>query len=192
MPVAAARKVLLSPEEYFDWEERQDVRHEYAYGEVFPMPGGTFEHFQLIGNWIVALRDAIAASGVDAVALPDGMRVQIHDRRYVYPDVSVVVGAPAFREGSGRRVLLNPSVVVEVLSESTAAYDRGEKFAHYREVRSLREIVWVDSERRAAEVAVRTGDVWTLPVPVTDGAVSLPSLGLAVDLDAVYRGVEVG
>ncbi|MEM0964479.1 MAG: Uma2 family endonuclease [Bacteroidota bacterium] len=185
MPVAAARTITFTPEEYFDWEERQEERHEYANGEVYPMPGGTYEHFLIIANWVVALRGAV---GNRAAVLPDGMRIQIHDQRYVYPDASVVLGEPAFHDET-RRALRNPVVVLEVLSESTAAYDRGEKFALYREIASLREIVWVDSERRWAEVATKTDDAWSLPSPVTDGTIALPSLGLTVALDDLYRGV---
>ena len=188
MPTTAARKITFTPEEYFDWEERQEERHEYHHGEVYPMPGGTYEHFLVIANWIVAFRGALSDRG--ASVLPDGMRVQINESRFVYPDVSVVLGEPAFRDES-RRVLLNPTVVVEVLSESTEVYDRGEKFAFYREVASLREIVWVDPDRRWAEVAVKTNDAWALPAPVTGGAIALPSLGVEVPMDEVYRGVEV-
>ena len=188
MPVAAARTITFTPEEYFDWEERQQERHEYAHGQVYPMPGGTSEHFLIIGNWIVALRTALGDTA--ALVYPDGMRLQIHDDRYVYPDVSVVLGEPAFRDPK-RRVLLNPSVAVEVLSQSTASYDQGEKFALYRQVPSLQEIVWVDSERRWAEVAVKTGGAWSLPAPVTGGTVALPSLGVEVALDGLYHGVDL-
>ena len=188
MPTTAARKITFTPDEYFDWEERQEERHEYHHGDVYPMPGGTSEHFLVIGNWVRLLGNALL--DVDALVYPDGMRLQINDARYVYPDVSVVLGVPAFRDES-RRVLLNPTVVVEVLSDSTAVYDRGEKFAFYREVPSLREIVWVDPDRRWAEVAVKTDDVWALPAPVTGGAVALPSLGVELALDDLYHGVEV-
>ena len=190
MPVAAARTITFTPEEYFDWEERQDVPHEYANGEVFEMPGGTYEHFVIIANWVVALRAALSAS--TATVLPDGMRLQIHDRRYVYPDVSVILGEPRFREGSKRRALLNPWMVVEVMSESTAAYDRGEKYALYREVRSLREVVWVDSERRFVEVAVKADGAWSIREPVADGRVALPSLGVEVAVDDLYLGINLG
>lgn len=188
MPVAAARTLTITPEEYFDWEERQQERHEYAHGHVYPMPGGTSEHFLIIANWIVALR--MALGDTESLVYPDGMRLQINDARYVYPDVSVVLGKPAFRDPK-RRVLLNPSVAVEVLSESTASYDRGEKFALFREVPSLREIVWVDSERRWAEVATNANGAWSLPAPVTDGVVRLPSLGVEVALADLYHGVDL-
>ena len=116
------------------------------------------------------------------------MRVQIHDERYVYPDVAVVAGSPEFRDPK-RRVLTNPSVIIEVLSESTAAYDRGEKFGYYREVPSIHTIIWVDSERRFAEVAAKTNGAWSLPAPVLDGVVTIPSLDVQVDLEDVYRNV---
>ncbi|GAB5535238.1 MAG: Uma2 family endonuclease [Rubricoccaceae bacterium] len=187
MPAVAAKKWLITPEEYFDWEETQETAHEYAYGEVFPMPGGTAEHFIIIGNWVRLLGNALLDAG--ATVFPDGMRVQIHDERYVYPDVSVVMEPTQFRDES-RRVLTNPTVVIEVLSESTAAYDRGEKFALYREVESLRDIVWIDSERRWAEVASRTNGVWTLPGPITNDQIELPSLELTISFDDLYRGVD--
>ena len=191
MPVAAARTLTLTPEESFDWEER----HEHARGHVYPTPGGTPEHFLIIGNWVRLLGNALLDR--DALVYPDGMRLQVNDERYVYPDVSVVLGEPAFRDAK-RRVLLNPSVAVEVLSEkrqvgeaSTASYDQGEKFALYRQVPSLQEIVWVDSERRWAEVAVKTGGAWTLPAPVADGSIALPSLAVEVSLDDLYHGVDL-
>ncbi len=161
------------------------------------MPGGTAEHFLIIGNCVRLLGNALFDE--PAFVFPDGMRLQINDRRFVYPDVSVVMGEPTFREGSRRWALLNPSVVVEVLSESTATYDRGEKLAGaglrlalFCEVLSLREIVWVDSERRFVEVATKTDGAWALPSPVEDGRVELPSLGVTVAVDDIYRGVTLG
>ena len=189
MPAVAAKKWLITPEEYFDWEETQETAHEYAYGEVFPIPGGTASHFLIIANWIVVLRAAL--ENTDALIFPDGMRLQIHDERYVYPDVTVVTETPRYRDAR-QRVLQNPSVVVEVLSESTAAYDRGEKFALYREVASLRDIIWIDSERRWAEVASRGEDgAWRLPGPVTDAQIEIASLELAISFDDLYQGVEL-
>lgn len=189
MPAVAAKKWLITPEEYFDWEETQDIAHEYAYGEVFPMPGGTYEHFLIIANWIAVLHQAFR--GTEHTVVPDGMRVQIHDERYVYPDVCVVTGSPQFRDDT-RRVLVNPTVIVEVLSETTAAYDRGEKFALYREVASLQDIIWVDSERRWAEVARREDDgAWRLPGPVSNDQVEIASLELTVSFEDLYRGVEL-
>ena len=185
MPAAAAATITLTPEEYFAWEARQDVPHEYADGEVFPMPGGTFPHFTLILNIAVAFRLALADR--DAHVLPDGMRLMIHDRRYVYPDVQVVLGDPAFRDDS-QTTLANPALVVEVLSDSTAAYDRGEKFALYRDVASIQEVVFVDQNRPWVEVARRNDAGWLIEQAVTEGEVRLDSLGLAVGLGAIYEG----
>lgn len=187
MPVAAARTVLLTPDEYVAWEERQDIRHEYAFGEVFPMPGGTFAHFLIISNLAFALRVALA--GRAAFVLADGMRLQIHGDRYVYPDVSVILGEPAFRDDR-RTTLTNPTLVAEVLSRSTAAYDRGEKLALYGSVASIQEVVLVDAEARRVEVARRTEGGWDVGAAATDGEVRLESLGVAVALTDVYRLVD--
>ena len=187
MPVTAARTVLLTPDEYFAWEERQDVRHEYAFGEVFPMPGGTFAHFLILANLARVLGNALA--GRAAFVLADGMRLQIHGERYVYPDVSVILGEPAFRDDR-KTTMTNPVLVAEVLSRSTAAYDRGEKLALYHGVASLREVVLVDAEARRVEVARRTEDGWDVGAAATDGEVRLESLGVALALADVYRLVD--
>lgn len=187
MPVTAARTVLLTPDEYFSWEARQDVRHEYAYGEVFPMPGGTFNHFLIISNLAVAFRMALGDR--PAFVLTDGMRLQIHDERYVYPDVSVVLGAPAFRDGR-RTTLTNPAVVVEVSSPSTAAYDRGEKLDLYQSVESIAAVLFVSTDARRVEVARRDADEWSLGAPVTAGDVSIEALGVSLALADAYRLVD--
>ncbi|MDT0632479.1 Uma2 family endonuclease [Rubrivirga sp. S365] len=188
MPVSTARALTFTPEEYFDWEETQDVRHEYAAGKVHRLPAESSDHHLVVSNCIAFLGNEVDRSG--RYVLSSGMRLQIHDARYVYADASVVFGPPALRDET-RRVLLNPAVVVEVLSDRTAVYDRGEKFALYREVPSIHTVVWVDSTRRWAEVAAKTNGVWAVPAPVTGGAVRLPSLGVDLALDGLYHGVEV-
>ena len=186
MPAVAARTLVLTPDEYLAWEPTQDVRHEYHHGEVYPMPGGTSAHAELIAQLIIAL--GIAIRGTDCTVRSEAMRVQLGADHYVYPDLTVTCGEATFA-GSGRTSLLNPTLVVEVLSPSTRSYDLGEKFELYRSVASVQEVLFVDSERRQADVGRRTGEGWTLGGPLAAGTLALPSVGVTLDLDALYDGV---
>jgi Uma2 family endonuclease len=109
---------------------------------------------------------------------------------YTYPDVSIVCGKPVL-EGEVRTTLLNPRVVIEVLSPSTEAYDRGEKFAHYRSIASLAEYVLVSTTHRRVEVFTRRDDVWELRVYDEGSQVELGSVGVELAVDALYEGVEL-
>lgn len=186
MPAVAARTLVLTPDEYLAWEPTQEVRHEFHYGEVYPMPGGTSAHAELIAQLIIAL--GIAIRGTDCTVRSEAMRVQIGDDHYVYPDLTVTCGEAAFARG-GRTSLLNPALVVEVLSPSTRSYDLGEKFELYRSVDSVQEVLFVDSERRQADVGRRTAEGWILSGPLAAGTLALASVGVSLDLDALYDGV---
>ena len=187
MPAVAPRTLTFTPEDYFAWEDTQEERHEYHFGEVFPMPGGTFAHARmaasLTGALLVALRDT------DCTVLSEAMRVEVlKDAQYVYPDVTVVCGEPAFYSDT-ETTLLNPTVVCEVLSSRTAAYDQGEKFAYYRNVPSIQAVLFVEPGRRWAQLARRTGTTWVRDEPVEEGAVEVGALGVTLALDDLYRGV---
>ncbi len=123
--------------------------------------------------------------------LREGMRVQVEDgERYTYPDLSAVCGEETYADAK-QTTLVNPTLVVEVLSEGTEAYDRGEKLVTYRRIASLQEIVLVAQDVRSVEVYSRTGDgLWTLR-EVTEGSLPLASVGAEIALDELYAGVEV-
>lgn len=186
MPAVAPKTLTFTPEGYFEWEATQLERHEYHFGEVYPMPGGSSAHAELIAHltfaFMLALRDS------DCTVRSEAMRVEIDEDHYVYPDLSVTCGPSEFRS-STQTTLLNPTLVVEVLSPSTRSYDVGEKFELYRTLEPLREVLFVDSERRRVEVARRTADGWTLGGPVSEGEVRLASAGVVLDLDEVYGRV---
>ena len=185
MPSSAARTLTMSPEDYFEWETSQLERHEYHFGEVFPMSGGTSAHAEII----VALTVALGAElrGTEYKVRSEAMRVQISGDEYVYPDLSVTRGDGTFR--TIRRItLLDPVLIVEVLSPSTRSYDYGEKLALYRSVESVEEVLLVDSQRRRVEVVRRTDDGWTLSGALED-AIPLRSVGVALEVDELYRDV---
>lgn len=177
----------MTPEAYFEWEEQQDERHEYMDGEVIAMSGGTRTHSRLATNLIILLGEATRGTTCQ-VHGPD-MRVAMSPRRYVYPDLSVVCGEEVFVDAR-ETTLANPTVVVEVLSPSTALKDRGSKFEAYRAVEAVQEVVFVEPDRRGVEV-YRRGAPWTLHEPDAEGTVALASIGATVTLDAIYAGTGV-
>ncbi|MGB3543172.1 Uma2 family endonuclease [Rubrivirga sp.] len=182
MPVVAPRTLTMSPEDYFEWEASQTERHEFHFGEVFPMSGGTSAHAEII----IALGSLLYAElrGTEYKVRSEAMRVQISGDEYVYPDLSVTRGPGTFR--STRKItLLDPVLIVEVLSPSTRSYDYGEKLALYR---SVEDVLLVDSQRRHVEVVRRTDDGWTLSGAL-EGVASLRSVGVDLEVEDLYRDV---
>jgi Uma2 family endonuclease len=186
MGQAAARKGL-SEQEYLELERASPIRHEYAEGEIFAMAGGTLEHSAIAANVIRELGNALLGR---CRVLTSDMRVKIVARgRYLYPDASVVCDRPSF-EDEHRDTLLNPRVIVEVLSDSTEAYDRGDKFAQYRTVPSVVEFVLASQKDPRIEVFARQPDgSWTLRVYGQGERAALDSVGCSLDVDRVYADV---
>ncbi|WP_437317892.1 Uma2 family endonuclease [Sorangium sp. So ce385] len=184
----AAARTGLSPQEYLAFERSSPLRHEYADGEIFAMAGGTLEHSAVAANVIGELRSALQGRGCRV--LTSDMRVKIAaTRRYVYPDGAVVCSRPEF-EDEQRDTLLNPRLVVEVLSDSSEAYDRGEKFAQYRTLPSLQEYVLASQKAPRIEVFTRQPDgAWLLRIHGPGERAALSSLDCALDVDRVYLDV---
>lgn len=182
----------VSVEEYLALEERAEFKSEYFDGEIFAMAGGTPEHSLIAANLVRVLGNSLD-DGPCRVYNSD-QRVKIPDTGlFTYPDVTVVCEEPLF-DGPQRRALINPTLIVEVLSETTEAYDRGDKFAHYRRLASLKEYVLVASDRCRIERFTRQqgGAEWTLAeCSNPEGSLALPSLGCALSLPAVYRKVDL-
>src|SRR5690242_2577533 len=130
----------LTPDEYLAWERTQPVRHEYYRGEVFAMAGGSMRHNVLCARVIEALGAQLRGR---CLVMTSDQRVVAAERdRYVYPDVSIVCG-PMVAEPGTSDVLANPTILVEVLSESTEQYDRGGKWEGYQRLDSLTDYVLV-------------------------------------------------
>lgn len=184
----AAVRTGLSPKEYLDFERSSPLRHEYADGELFAMAGGTLEHSAIAANIIGELRNALRGQGCRV--LTSDMRIKIAaSHRYVYPDGAVVCARPEF-EDEQRDTLLNPRVIVEVLSDSSEAYDRGDKFAQYRTLPSLEEYVLASQKAPRIEVFTRQPDgSWLLRIHGPGEHAALSSLGGSLDVDQVYLGV---
>ncbi|MGK3999616.1 Uma2 family endonuclease [Sorangium sp. So ce1024] len=186
----AARRTGLSPAEYLAFERASEQKHEYANGEIFAMSGCSREHSLLAGNIQRELGNALLDRACEVHT--SDMRVKIASTgRYVYPDASVVCGEPVF-EDAEVDTLLNPSVIVEVLSETSEAYDRGDKFAQYRRVPSIMEYVLVSQKEVRIEHFQRQPDGrWLLAILGPGMQLELESIGVVIDVDRVYRKVPL-
>ncbi len=182
MGLAAAPRLAYS--EYLARAAASDVRLEYLSGRVVAMSGGTVEHGRLIARLSTLL--ARCLEGRPCVVLPSDVRVRIRAaERATYPDLHIVCGEIE-RDDEDPDAIANPVVIVEVLSDSTAESDLGDKFADYRRLRSLREYVLVSQRERRVDVYRRDGRRWTLDESGPGDAVRLDALDVELALDDVY------
>ena len=175
----------MSPAEYFALERSSLEKHEYCDGEVFAMAGAKSRHNVIVGNIVGEFRSLLRARPCEVY--PSDMRVElVGEGRYVYPDAVVVCDGPRFLD-DGEDTLLNPTVVFEVLSDSTEAYDRGEKFQAYQGVASVREIVLVETKKARVERYARQGDgSWVLRAYGAGERVPVEACGVELAVDEVY------
>jgi Uma2 family endonuclease len=176
----------VSVEEYLAAERESLERHEYVDGIVHLMAGGTTGHGRLA--IIMSTRFELGLAGGACRVYPSDVRVRLPSERYFYPDVSVSCDD---RDHGDREAISYPRVVVEVLSPSTEAYDRGDKFALYRSCPSLEDYVLVNVRRPEIEVCQRTSDGWLLHAFGLDDEVELTSLGLRFSVADIYAGIEL-
>ena len=186
----AAERRAIDLATYLALERDTDQRHEWFDGNVYAMADGTIEHGQLammVGSELVRI-----AVGCGCRVLSSDVKVRIRATGLVtYPDVSVVRG-PLERDADLKHALVNPAVLVEVLSDSTEAYDRGEKFEHYRHLASLRDYVLVSQHKPHIEVYSRTAqNRWVLTEAGVGQQAQLTAMAGAIDVDRVYAGVEL-
>ncbi len=186
MGVAAPSR-RMTPAEYLAFERTSEQKHEYADGEIFAMSGGTLEHASVAANILREL--GVALRGRPCRPLTSDMRVRTRTGRYFYPDGSIVCGTPTFADDA-RDALLDPVLVLEVLSDSSEAYDRGDKFAHYETIPALRDYVLASQKAPRIEVFSRQADdSWVRRVYGPGQRAVLASVGCEVAVDDVYAGV---
>lgn len=184
----AAVTTGMTEAEYLAFERASPEKHEYVDGEIFAMSGGTGDHAAIAANLIGELRNALYGRGC-RVHTSD-MRVKIPATpRYLYPDVSVVCAKPEYTDDT-RDTLTNPRVIVEVLSESSEAYDRGEKFASYQTIPSLAHYVIASQTKARLEVFTRQDDgAWLLRTYGPGESAALAAIEGAIEVDRVYTDV---
>src|SRR4051812_17679987 len=178
-------------DEYFRIDTDSEVRHEYVDGEIIDMAGGTDRHSHITHNVNGSLWSRLR--GKPCQGRDSNLRVRYGRRvQYGYPDALIVCGPPQFDPAAPRETtLLNPRVLVEVLSESTEAYDRGLKFERYRQIESLAEYVLVAADRPSVDVYRRQpSGLWTLqPYGGLGATAAIESAGIELPLAEVYAGL---
>jgi Uma2 family endonuclease len=190
MAVARLRPKLYSAAEYLALEEAAEQRQEYYQGEIFAMAGGSFNHEMIAGNLYAALHSFARANGCFAFTSNMRLMVEAHDL-YTYPDAMLVCGKPKFLPGRTDTVL-NPLLLVEVLSKSTQNYDRGQKFEFYRSITTFAEYLLVDQDRIYLEHYHRLAlGSWQLTeYREIDAAVKLQTVDLTIPVRQLYEQVD--
>jgi len=181
-----------TPEEYLQQERKATHKSEYYKGEIFAMAGASLVHNEIVGNTIFTLKDALRKKQKTCRVFPSDLRIHIPaNTLYTYPDVSVICGEPQFTDDNFD-VITNPIVLVEVLSESTKSYDRGEKFKLYRDIETLQNYVLVASDSHLVEVFTKkTDNFWELRIYENlDENVELGSLNISVSMQEIYLNVS--
>jgi len=187
--MSARTRTRMSAAEYLEWDRQHPSKHEFVNGEMWAMAGAHPVHNLLTANLIAVLH--LRLRGSPCYPLSPDMRVLVEETGlYCYPDISVVCGPPQTR-GTHPPTLLNPTLLVEVLSESTAHLDKDVKFAHYRRRESVQAVVFVSWPERRVEVYTRHPDGWRLTEARDAEVLALPCIGVELPLAEVYERMEV-
>lgn len=175
--------------EYLAFEEAANSKNEFFNGEIYAMAGGTPLHARLAARVLREL--GLQLRGGPCEPFTSDLRVRVATTGLAtYPDVTVICG-PIQPEPNDANTALNPTLLVEVLSNSTEEYDRGQKFEHYKQMATLREYVLVSQREKLIEVFRRVGAEWQRFEGRSTSAVTLDSIGCGLSVDAIYEGVEL-
>jgi len=192
MSDAPLRQTHYTIEEYLDLEQHAATKHEYADGTIYAMAGGTPAHAQLAANVIIQLGPQLKRSGC-AVFTSD-LRVRSDSGLWTYPDVSVVCGPLRYAwpmADENRVTITNPSLVVEVTSDSTEDYDRGVKLTHYQQTPSVQTVLFVSHRVPRLTAHDRGRSLWRLVREAGTGDVLELGSGVTLAVDDVYAGVDL-
>jgi Uma2 family endonuclease len=183
-------KTLLTEEEYLAIERQADFRSEYLAGEISAMVGASRRHNRIVTNLVATLDNQLRAHPCNVYS--NDMRVKIQSTGlFTYPDVVVTCGEEKFADDEHDN-LLNPLVIIEVLSESTEAYDRGKKFENYQSIKSLKEYILVSqSSQRVEQYIKQPGKNWIyLEVHESGETIMIQSIKCELKLEDIYLKVE--
>ncbi len=183
----AARLPRMTAAEFLAWDTSQTVRHEFVDGEVFAMAGAEERHVVTVGNVYLALRQQLKGAPCSVLMLDMKLHVAA-SASYFYPDLMVTCSES---DRTDTLVKREPKLIVEVLSPSTAAFDRGAKFAQYRLLPTLEEYALIDPSTRCTDVHRKGADgLWVLHPFASGEAVTLRSVALTISADDLFAAVE--
>jgi Uma2 family endonuclease len=188
--VSTQPKTFLTPEQYLEIERKAEYKSEYYRGEMFAMAGASREHNLLVAHLLRDLGNQLR--GKPCEVYPSDMRVRVSSTGlYTYPDVVAVCGEPRLLDNQ-MDILLNPSLIIEVLSPSTEAYDRGRKFEHYQSIDSFKEYLLLASDRVHADLFTRQPDGRWLLTSAThlEDSLDLQSVGCSLALAGLYEKID--
>jgi Uma2 family endonuclease len=187
--MASVARQTYTPEEYLELERKADYKSEYINGEIYAMAGASAAHITLIGNIWGEIRQQHKGRSCRSYAMD--MRVQVKPTgMYTYPDLVVACGERNFSDAK-HDTLINPTLIIEILSPTTEAYDRGEKFAHYRKLPSLQEYILVSQDKMRVERYTRQGEDWLLSeISDPNSTLNLTSINCAIPLTDIYTDVD--
>lgn len=177
----------MTAAEFLDWDRSQTTRHEFVQGEVFAMAGGEDRNDLVAGNLYMALRQHLRGSPCRVFGSDVKLHVEVADS-FFYPDVMVTCSAA---DAADRLIKRDPLLLVEVLSPATAAFDRGDKFAAYRLLPGLAELLLVDVDRQRCDLYRKGADgLWVLHPSEPGQGVHLASVSLGVSAEALWAELE--
>ena len=189
--MAEPARRMLSYRDYLDLERETGIRHEYLDGEVWAMAGGTLRHSRVKTKLTIAIGNALG----DGPCQPydSDLKIRIPETGLAtYPDLAIICGPPVV-DVEDHNAATNPTVLVEVLSKDTEAWDRGGKFLHYRRLDSLQHTLLVSQDAALIELFTRMDDgTWRLSEHGPGQQVALPAIDVAIEVDAVFSDLPEG
>lgn len=185
-----AKKTLLSPDEFLEMEEKSDTKHEYYRGEIFNLAGASIAHNTIVSNCVSGLHTSFRNKSCRVYSNDLKVRIEAVDL-FTYPDILVICGKPQLYKDRDDTVM-NPVLIVEVLSESTKNYDRGEKFEFYRQIASLQDYILIDQYKLHVEhFSLGAENKWVLSeYSDRNDIVRAPAVDFDITLAAIYERVE--
>jgi len=183
---------MYTEEEYLAMEEKSVVKHHFINGQIIEMPGATYRHNLISTNIVTALNIALEAKNLDYAVLNSDLKVFIpRTVSFVYPDAVVICEAPLYYKNR-EDILLNPLLIVEVLSPSTEEHDRTGKFFEYKQISSFKEYVLIEQNNPFITASFKIGDgLWQdIEAAGIDATIYSKSIDCTLDLKKIYRGVK--
>ena len=183
-------KKWMSPEEYLAFEKKSEIKHEFFDGEMFAMTGASLNHNRISRN--IERELGVLLKGSSCENLSGDMRVKIQAKeQYMYPDIVIACDDILLEKINGVETLLNPIVIIEILSDSTEAYDRGKKFSSYRLISSLQEYILVSQTHCQVEKFIRGDDSWRyFSYEDMNQSITIDSVDAELLLSDIYYRVE--